>query len=366
MGGIRDMFGGTSLGRLVQQAQRKLAAEDFDQARKIVEKGLRLFPDADPLRELELTLRRAQARAGMQSLRARIAREGAPRAYEQLISLYLELGLYAEARQEAVAYATAHPDRDAAHLLLGEMSLQAFFEDLRAPDGHVAQRRLTRAASLNPQAVKPRLLLAELYFCVGADRHLGDVVEELEEIGRGDPLLEPLLDKIQGISTDKKAEPLDGIFEGIEVEGALVREPTQWPLGSRRTRVSRLDEERAKRAATQLVEKGSPAEIVMVQRGGTLVAQAVAPGERPTGRSESAESGLVDVTRTVARTVARHAREFDMGAFRRCTIEGPFGLVTVGEIGGIVTGARWPANPEPQRLWDRVALHLEGTLGGKR
>jgi len=367
VGGIRNIFGGPSLGKIIHSAQRKMAAEDFDQAHKIVAKGLQLSADAEPLREMELTIRRAQARAGIQSLKARIEREGDPRAYEQLIALYLELGLFAEARHEAMAYAAAHPDRDTAHLVLGEMSLQSFFEDLRAPDAHVAQRRLTRAASLNPQAVKPRLLLAELYFCVGADRQLSGIVKQLEEIGQGDPLLEPLLEKIGDIPEPNRPLPLDGIFERVEVRGSLEREPTTWPLGTRRTRVNRLDEDRAQRAAQNLVARGSPTEVVLIQRGGTLVAHAATPDDdASTDAVEAAKKGLVNVTRTVARTVSRHAREFDLGAFKRCTIQGPFGLVTIGEIGGVVTGARWRTSPDPERRWERVTLHLEGTLGGKR
>ncbi len=368
MGRIGDLFSRASLDKLIQQAQRRLAAEDFDQARKIVQRGLELYPDADPLHDLELTIRRAQARTGIQSLKARIERNEDARAYEQLISLYLELGLFAEARHEALAYANAHPDRDAAHLLLGEMSLQAFFEDLRANDAHGAERRLLRAAALNTEAVKPRLLLAELYYCTGADRALAAVVRDLEAIAEGDPLLEPVLEKLKGIASGEAPTSHDGLFERIEVEGALVREPTTWPLRSRRSRVSRLDEDRAERAARALVEAGSAAEIVMLQRGGTLIAhvRGTPDGESVNPRAEGSDKGLVDVTRTVARMVARYAREFDLGAFRRCTIQGPFGIVAVGEVGGVVTGARWNQNPEPQRLWERVSVHLEGSLGGKR
>lgn len=365
MGGIRNIFGGSKLEKLMHQAQRKLAAEDFDQAHKILQKGRKHYPDADVLRDMELTVRRAQARAGIQELRARIERGEEPRAYEELISLYLELGLFAEARHEALAYANAHPDRDAAHLLLGEMSLQAFFEDLRASDGHVAQRRLTRAASLNPQALKPRLLLAELYFCAGADRALSNVVRELEEVAREDPVLEPLLEKIASIDAEAGPQGLDGLFESLEVQGALNREPTAWPLRSRRTRVSRLDEDRAKRAANALVKDGSPIEVAMIQRGGSIVAHARTPnGESSDEATE--DGGLVDITRTVSRTVSRHAREFDLGSFKSVTIQGSFGLVTVGEVGGVVTAARWRSSAEPQRLWERVTVQLESTLGARR
>ncbi len=365
MGRILDMFGRSSLGRLLVQAQRKLAAEDFDEAQKLVAKGLLLYPDAEPLRELEMTIRRAQARAGIQNLKARIERDEDPRAYEQLISLYLELGLFAEARTESLAYANAHPDRDAAHLLLGEMSLQAFFEGLQARDAHVAQLRLTRASRLNERAIKPLLLLAELYYCVGANRALHSVAGELQTVAGGDPMIEPVLRRAEKAAKASGPESLDGIFEGIELEGALRHEPTTWPLRSKRRRVRRLDEGRAQMVADLLVARGSPVEVAMLQPGGAVLAHSRTPTEDDDTPHAEREGGLVDVTRTVIRTIKHHARDVDLGSFRRCTIQGPFGVLTVGEVGGTLTGARWPANPEPLRLWERVALKVEDSLGGK-
>ena len=160
---ISNVFGGPALSALVRKARTKLGAGDFEQAQRIVSKGLEAYPGADALLELELTIRRAQAREGIRSLRARIDAEEDPRAYEQIVALYTELGMGAEAKQEAWNYANAHPDLDTPHLMLGEMSLQSFLDAMQSRDAHVAYKRLQRAAALNAEAVKPRLLLAELY-----------------------------------------------------------------------------------------------------------------------------------------------------------------------------------------------------------
>jgi hypothetical protein len=89
-------------------------------------------------------------------------------------------------------------------------------------------------------------------------------------------------------------------------------------------------------------------------------------GAEATEQNADQDGGLVDVVRAVSRTVSRYARDLDLGQFKRCTMQGNFGLVTVGEVCGVVTGARWPKNPEPQRLWERVTVGLEGELGGGR
>ena len=286
------MLGSRSLDNILRKARQKLATGDFDQAHRLVAKGLERFADAEALRDLELTIRRAQARAGIQSLKTKIARDHDHRAYEELIDLYLELGLHAEARTEALDYARAHPDRDTPHLTLGEMSLQAFFEDLLARDAHNAHQRLVRAARLNHDAIKPRLLLAELYFCLGADRQLGIVADSLEEIARDDPVIEPLIAKIRDVAQPStSASSLDGLFERVEVNGCLVREPTEWPLTQRRKSVARVDESRARSCRAHELEGGQ------ASTRSTATAQNLNSGILPSGSSTSVVSTLAAASR---------------------------------------------------------------------
>ncbi len=195
------------------------------------------------------------------------------------------------------------------------------------------------------------------------------MVRELQQIASEDPLLEPLLERVQEIDSSSPSQGLSGRFERIEVDGKLVRPPSTWPISQRRERLVQMDEERAQRAAESLVHRGAAAEVVLLQRNGTLLAHAtqgltddeLVPTPTPAG-----EEGLVDVSRVVARTISRYAHDLDLGTFKRCTIQGDFGVVAVGEVGGVVTGARWRITPEPARLWERISVDLEGSLGGSR
>lgn len=354
---ISNVFGGPSLSALVRKARTKLGAGDFEQAQRLVSKGLETYPGADALLELELTIRRAQAREGIRSLRARIDTDDDPRAYEQIIALYLELGMKAEAKQEAWNYANAHPDLDTPHLMLGEMSLQAFIDGLQSRDAHVAYKRLQRAAALNRDAVKPRLLLGELYWCVGADHALRAISSEIEEFAQYDPNLEDVVEKLRTVEEPSGPDLMDGLFERVEVNGELSREADTWPL-HRRAAGSKMDADRAERALESIIRQGAASELVLLQRNGSMIAHA-----NPAADDDEMGGGLVDVARIVARTVSRYARDLDLGAFRRCTIESPDGLVAVGEIGGMLAGARWRRGSEPQRLWERITVDLEGALG---
>lgn len=377
MGRITEMFAGRSLEAVLKRARQRLAAGDFDAALRAVESGRQRYPEAEALREIELTIRRVQARSGMQDLKRKIAESKDALAFEQLIKLYHEVDMLDEARRTARAYHEAHPESDSPHLLLGEMYLQEFFEDLQARDAHLAHDHLLRAARLNQQAVKPRLLLAELYYCVGAHKALHVVGRAIERIDPDDDAIVPVLEAIVAVGDPNATDSVDGLFAKVEVDGQLMREPTAWPLRNRRNRDAQLMEERTAKLVKKLIKDSIVDEIVVLRRNGSPLVYArldESEGE-DAGKSRrkvlldiedgDEEAGLVGVVRTVARTISQQAREFDLGAFKRCAIEGPFGHVVVGRVSNVIAGVRRKRRSgEAARLWDRVAVKLEGASEG--
>ena len=149
VGLFSDMFAGRSLEAVLARIRHKLASADLEEASRLVEKALETYPGAEPLRELRAVVRRAQGSAGLSSLKEQVARNEDPLAYEQLIAHYASTNMPAEARHSAEAYAKAHPDRDTPHMLLGEMLLQSFFEDLQSRDAQ-------SASTLRSSFVSPR------------------------------------------------------------------------------------------------------------------------------------------------------------------------------------------------------------------
>ncbi len=377
VGRISDLFSGRSLEAVLKRGRYKLAAGDFAEATRVVEAGLERFPEAEALRELHLTIRRVEARASMQSLRQRIEADQDPLAYEQLVQLYQQVDMFEEARCAAHTYSVVHPDRDSPHLMLGEMSLQTFFEDLRAPDAHDAHDHLLRAARLNSEAIKPRLLLAELYYCVGAHHALSVLAHALERIDPDDEAILPVLEAITAVADpDGTNESVDGLFAQVEVDGQLLREPTTWPLRNRRNRDAQIQEERTNRVVHRLVSTGTADEVVVLRRNGTALTHAclAANGDDESAKrrveqhapEEGEESGLARVVGTIARAVSKQAREMDLGGFKRCSIQGPFGLVVAGRVNTVIAGARTASRMrEPARLWESVSVKIDGVGGGR-
>ncbi len=363
MGRLTDMFAGKSVSACVERARRKMAAGKLEDAYRVIEKGLERFPNSTALMDLNLSIRRARAHSKIRQLEMSIESHQSPRAFEELVKLYQDLELPAEALRRAAAYAENHPELDSPHLMLGSMYLEMFFEELRARHGHKAHEHLLRAAALNPMAIQPRLLLAELYFCIDARRSLSMMMRALEQMSPDQNALEPARAAVGDLEDAEKEDSLEGIFERIEVHGALSRAPELWPLSKRQKRGVRVQEDNADPAVQELVASGAMDELVLLRRDGTVLSHATPTGMRPPEEDEDKPAGLVDVVRTVATKVYPQAREFDLGKFERCTIKGSFGNLVIGRVGNVLTGARTAASVEPHRLWDRLRMELEGGSG---
>ena len=363
MGRLTDLFSSKSVTAYVTRSRQRLAAGEYDQADRIVQDGLKRFPGAQSLREVQLLVRRSMARSGMQDLRMRAVRDKDPGAFEQLVALYRDVEMSEEARRAAADYIAAYPDRPEPHLLLGEMHMDAFFDHLQARDGLKALKALSKAAQLDPAGYRARLLLAELYFCVGARRSLAGAVSSLERFVEERDEVQAVLDAMADVADPQAPERADGLFERIEVEGCLPHDPGEWPLATARNKEIELEETLARKAVRGALKRNAAEEIVVLRRNGTLLAQGTPEGGLTTEEDDADQEdqgGLVRVARSVARTITQQAREFDLGSFHRCSIQGPFGQIVIGRTGNNIAAAHHRLAVEPLRLWERLALALEG------
>ena len=362
MGRLTDLFAGRSVTALTERARRRLAAGKLDEAERIVERGLEMYPGSNTLGDLHLTIRRAQAHKTLRRLEVRIDARQDPLAYEELIKLYLSLELPDEAQRKAREFVEAHPNRDTPHQLIGEIHLDAFFEDLQARHGHAAHDHLVKAATLNAQSLQPRLLLAELYFCIDARRSLSVIAEGVTQMAPETPEIEAAVAVMQQVADPQADEMMDGLFERIEVSGTLVRDPVDWPLRRRRGSNTSSLEDEAEPMAEELVEQGAVEEIVLLRRDGSVITHQQEGGMGPTHQ----EAPFVNLVRTVTSSVFAQAGEFDMGKFKRFTIRGAFGNVVVGRVGAVMVGARGATTTEALRLWEQVTQNLERAASGKK
>ncbi len=368
MGNIATWFGGGTVSAFVDRARKKLAAGKLEDAAKVVERGLQQFPTSGSLLDLRLSLKRARAHKTMRKLEDRIQSHRDPMAFEELIKLYRELELPDEARRKATEYCEAHPNRDTPHMVLGAMDLATFLEELSARHGYSAHGHLMQAANLNAMALQPRILLAELYFCIGADKSLAPIHESLRSLAPETPEMQAALEILAGIANPAAEERLDGLFEQIEVDGELLRDPADWPLSRRGSGRGQVNEERAEPVVKRLVARGVADEIVVLRRDGTLLTRGQAGDDDAGGEGTLIQATqadtFVEVVRTVSRKVFPQAREFDMGKFKQTTIRGAFGNIVVGRVGNVMVGVRGARSSDPARMWQHLSVQLESVCGG--
>lgn len=366
MGFFSDLLGGRSLDALVERARRQLASGEFDNGLATVAKGLEKFPSAHVLRDTGQSIRRAKARAGMGALLGRVEQDSDPEAFEQLIALYHETGMAAERVRLTERYVAEHADREQPHLLRGEQALEEFFGDLRARDGRLAIDHLLKAGALHPDSLKPRLLLAEIYFAIGADRALLGQAAAIERLAGDDEVVRPVVTALREAAAPAPAESIDALLAKVEVSGAVLRDPSAWSSRKRRGVADGADGARLQRNLERLVRDEDASEAVVIDRGGATVVAVgdrtldVAPGDAP---ADGGESGLARVASVVARTIKVSARELEMGAFRRFVVEGPFGVMVVADAAGGVVAAKARRGADPHRLAERLTVAVEGARG---
>ena len=359
MGRLRDMLPGRSAASSVARARRQLATGAIDDAVRTAERGLAAHPGASQLREILLTARRVKAKSKIQRLRLDVVRDNDPAAYAELTALYESLEMSEQARQTAVAFTEHHPDHPRAHRALGEMALATFVRSIDSRAGYEAHKHLRRAIELEPEGLKTWLLLGELYFCVDEAARLAEVAQHLEALGGGQEEVEQVLEAIEPLADASADTGYEGMLERIEVEGHLPRDPSAWPLRTARNDGAGLAEHSAKRAVRRAIKQRLAREILVLRSNGSRLAHG-----SDAEQDIDEDRGLARIMRSLSRTLLHQVREFDLGDFRRCAVEGPFGQIVVGRHDEELVAAHHERMVEPDRLWIRVASALDEARGG--
>lgn len=368
MGLFSGMLGGSSLDAILAKARRCLAQDEFEDALAAVQKGFQRYPESGVLKDMVLAIRRAQSRAGMAELRDRVQHDHDPEAYERLIALYRGAGMVAEMIRTTETYAEVHANREQPHLLRGEQLLEAYFIDLRARDGREAIDHLVKAASLQPDSITPRKMLAEIYYAIGADKALLGQAAAIERLAGDDEILAPMLAAMREGAAPRSGESVDALLARVEVDGAPLRDPFAWSGRKRKPATTPEEAGRVQAGLERLVRAKDAQEAVAIDRTGEVVGEAgerCAPGSGADDPAEGEEraSALAGVARSVARTVKDQVRELDLGAFRSCSVEGPFGVMVVADATSGVVAARGPRGTDPHRLTERLTVAVDGIRG---
>ena len=204
-------------------------------------------------------------------------------------------------------------------------------------------------------------MLAEIYYAIGADKALLGQSSAIRRLAGDDEVFAPILAAIGEVARVVPNESVDAQLATVEVSGALVRDPAEWSGRKRRGVVAQADGSRLQRGLEKLVDGDTADEAVAIDRAGEVVGHAGL--EAADATDGGAESALAGVARAVARTIKTQVRELDLGAFRRCVVEGPFGVMVVADAAGGVVAARAGRGVDPHRLTERLTVAVDGIRG---
>ncbi len=323
-------------------AERYIAFGRTEDAYATAQRGLAMFPTSERLSAISTFAKKQRLQAQLTRLRRDIAERPNPTVYTQLASIYRELGNFDKALEICEQCLERFPLNENPYLIIGEVRLARFFQDLIAHDGLEAMKQLRRVSKLNSQNVKAPLLLARLYWAVGA---LNPMMEELRKVLALAPNhreISRFLREVEANPPDRPRLldpededigelPVSELIREVEARGSLANPLEQFPLRDETAPPAvprggtHIDEERLRRALVELGKRPEVRNAVIVDRDGEPFAE-YADMESLTRKQFA---GLVT---EVMRTAEETTRRMDMGSFYWCTVEGDFGGISLSRI----------------------------------
>src|SRR5439155_16751104 len=134
---------------------------------------------------------------------------------------FLELGDQGALHATCEEWSVRFPDDPGAWIVLGQARLCNYYRDLSAVEGMQAVHGLERVLALDAGDRKSRMLLAELFYRIGATQRARAHLEVLK--GTDDSEVQAL--RRQVATATARGHDLAGLFRQIEEEGALPNAP---------------------------------------------------------------------------------------------------------------------------------------------
>lgn len=210
-------------------AQKHIELGELDQAIQVADRGLQTFRNAAKLKDIVGFIRKKQSQDTMKPLRDEIRVKPSAHAYAQLASIYRDLGDIDQA-MDLLTECTEKFTGDLPSLrMLGQVRLEIFLQEVIAYDGLHALAAFRRVRELAPEDSGTRLLLAQLYYAVGANALA--VQEMKSELAKNPTALDlkTFLDDLGSPPPLEANVTIDTLVERCEETGTLVNSLQGFP-----------------------------------------------------------------------------------------------------------------------------------------
>ena len=318
-------------------AERFIACGKVDDAMKVAENGLRHFPTSERLSSVCTFARKEKMQHEIRRLRDQIEAKPTPAAYTRLAEIYRSLSSHEAALLTCEECLERYPLNENPYLIIGEIHLERFLRDLTASDGLRAEEQLRRVTRLNGQNLRAMLLLARLYHAVGAVEELLKTLDLIRDLNADLPELKLIADGLGSGPAAEESLSASERIRRIEITGEFPKLPLEFPdmginrmLGGPDPAV-RLNVEGLRSHLVDIADVPGVRNSIILDRDGEPLAD-IGDEEGLTRKQ------FADMVAEILGTAEDAARRMDMGSFRWCTLDGPFGGVAISKVNTISLG----------------------------
>ncbi|MHC4937695.1 MAG: tetratricopeptide repeat protein [Planctomycetota bacterium] len=333
---------------MVAEAERLVAAARHEEALHVAEQGLKRFPAAARLRSVVRYVRRAGANKRLIELK-RVLDEGKDqRAYQELVALHLDLGNKNDALEVATAFAEDFPGTPDAQVLMGEVFLARYFGEFFARDAWSAVEHLERALGSAPETIRAHVLLAILYFAVGAPRASANEIANVLKVDPSNSRLADFREKLLEVAGPEGEEDIEHLLDYAEDHQEVPNDPANFPGGTR------FSLENAGGALSPKLFAAAAAGIGRRLRIEQLAAMGT--GGRPLAVAGENKEGFVKLACRLDGASRRAGRHMNFGTMRRFMVEGKFGRMVLVPAGNCAVAARAPRSVSTERIAEGLEM----------
>ncbi|MEM8886081.1 MAG: hypothetical protein AAGD14_18600 [Planctomycetota bacterium] len=333
---------------LVAEAERLVAAGRHEEALHVAEQGLKRFPAAARLRSVVRYVRRAGANKRLVELKRVLDERKDERAYKELISLHLDLNNKDQALEVATGYLEEFPQQPDANILMGEVFLARYFGELFARDAWSAIEHFERALELNPSTIRGHVLLALLYYAIGAPRGAAGEIGVVLELDPNNQRLAEFREKLLEVAGPEGEEDVEFLLDYAQDHQEVPNDPADFPGGKR------FSLENGGGALSPKLFAAAAAGIGRRLRIEQLAA--IGTGGRPLAVAGENKESFVKLACRLDASSRRAGRHMNFGTMRRFMVEGKFGRMVLVPAGNCAVAARAPRSVSTERIAEGLEM----------
>lgn len=338
---------------LAELAQSYLMLGDERTARDVLQFASTLFPGSAELHRVQLLLASAESQGRLSQAKQAVRANPSPQTYLELADAYRGLGRREQCRETLRELLVQFGDHCTALTQLGELRFEGFLESLAMVDGTEAQALLTRAITADREALKPRFVLADLYYRVGAHHHAVASLKSLLELSAEHERARQLLDEMESNvpAEGELHEDFLSVLAQVESNMELAHPVPPWG------HIAPADPDQQQ----PFSDPQSEVERLARESG---AANAILVDDQGSAWSSIDQSVLVDSMESVSAVSQRATRGMELGVPSRLVIESELGSLVIEHKHGALMGLILPQRNDVLRAAVSARDSLERVVRG--